>query len=114
MPHKICHIRFCRVPLSTSHFFIILRSIDSSASSSAHTAAGPWRFGNSVLMVLESAPSAIGGVLHVVTREEKVRAADRGGKNGSLHLPFLPEPGSDLRRHDGGGTAVFDEWDPPD
>lgn len=39
--HKMWHTHFCSLSVCTSHFFIIPRFIDSSASSSAHAATRP-------------------------------------------------------------------------
>lgn len=109
--HKMWHTHFCNLSVCASHFFIIPRSIDSSASSSAHAATRPltpwqpsakWRQAGSAL-------SANQGVLRqLLSRREKVKAANSGGeKNRSLHLPFPPEEErSNIRLHDWRESSV--------
>lgn len=88
---KMWHTHFCNLSVCTSHFFIIPRSIDSSASSSAHAATRPltpwqpsatWRQAGSAL-------SADRGALQqLLSRQEKVKAADSGGGKKTDHFIY--------------------------
>lgn len=97
---KMWHAHFCNLSVCTSHFFIIPRSIDSSASSSAHAATRPltpwqpsakWRQAGSAL-------SADWGALQqLLSRREKVKAADSGGGKKQITSFTVPTWGEEIK-----------------
>lgn len=98
--HKMWHTHFCNLSVCASHFFIIPRSIDSCASSSAHAATRPltpwqpsakWRQAGSAL-------SADRGVLQqLLSRREKVKAADSGGEKKQITSFAIPTWGGEIK-----------------
>lgn len=119
---RMWHARFCGLSVSASHFFIIPHSIDSSASSNAprdgpdlsHLGSDGCTDGRQDVQhqpIRTSLSSLCQG------EEEKVIAADRGGRrrNGSLHFPFPPveeikHPPEELRSDARHWLLIISTW----